>query len=131
MNLIEGYRIMFCFLDAYYWKNESDELGDLLSSMSLLSDNIPADSANKKDWEIAVAEILGQKEGDVLSSDTVYLAMIIFLGNWASLGTDGTISALCEDLEKSSSKSNEWLDAVKTVMEGNDDPYLHLIKTTK
>jgi hypothetical protein len=131
MNLLEGYRIMFCFLDTYYWENKSDELGDLLGSMSLLPGNIPADSANKEDWEVAVSETLDQMGYEVLSSDTVYFAMIVFLRNWASLGTDGTIIALCVNLEKGSPKGDEWLDAVKTVMDGNDDPYLHLTKATK
>lgn len=131
MNLIEGYRIMFCFLDAYYRKNESDELGGLLGSMSLLSDNITVDTAYKKDWEIAVSQIVEQREIGVLSSDTVYWAIIAFLRNWSNLGTDGTMSRLCENLEKSSPKSDEWLDAVKTVMGGNDNPYLNLINSTK
>ena len=69
---------MFYFLDAYYWKNKSDELGGLLGSMSLLSDNTPADPAYKKDWAIAVSQIIGQSEVDDLSSDMVYLSMIAF-----------------------------------------------------
>jgi hypothetical protein len=36
---------MLAFLDAFYQKNRSDELGALLGSMSLLKDGIPADSA--------------------------------------------------------------------------------------
>lgn len=114
---------MFYFLDAYYWKNKSDELGGLLGSMSLLLDNTPADPAYEKDWEIAVSQIVGQSNFDDLSADTVYRAMIAFLRNWSDLGTDGTISRLCEDLEKSNPKSGGWLDAVKIVMQGNDDPY--------
>jgi hypothetical protein len=127
MNLIEGYRIMFCFLDDYYCKNESDELGDLLGSMSLLTDNTPMDSAYIRDWETAVFQITVQKGIDVLSSNATYYAMLAFLRNWSELGTDGTINRLCEYLEESSPKSNEWLDAVKNIIRGDDDHYLHPI----
>ena len=122
---------MYCFLDSYYWKDKSDELGGLFGSMSLLPDNTPADQAYEEDWKIAVSQIVGQREVNVLTSDTIYWAMIAFLRSWSDLGTNGAISDLCEILKKSSSKSEEWLEAVKTVMAGNDEPYLNLINDIK
>lgn len=127
MNLSEGYRIMLCYLDSYYWKNELDELGGLLSSMSLLSDNTPADPAFEEDWKIAVSQITDQKDTDVLSSDNVYQAMIAFLHNWADQGTDGTIYELCSYLEKSNPQNDDWRKAVDTVIAGIYDPYLNII----
>ena len=58
MSLIEGYRIMFRFLDAYYWMNKSYELGSLLGSMSLLSDNTPADPALKRIGKLLYLKLL-------------------------------------------------------------------------
>lgn len=126
MNLSEGYRIMLCYLNSYYWKNKLDELGGLLGSMSLLSDNTPADPAFEEDWKIAVSQIAGQKDTDILSSDNIYQAMIAFLHNWADLGTDGTIYELCSYLEKSNPQNDDWQKAVDTVIAGNDDPYLSI-----
>ena len=127
MTLIEGYRIMFSFLNAYYWKNKSDELGVLLGTMSLLGDDTPAAQAYKKDWEIAVSQVFDKTKVNRLTPDNAYLAMIAFLHNWSEIGSDGTISALCESLGKTDFKNDEWLTAVNTVMLGRDDPYLHLM----
>ncbi len=128
MNLLDGYRVMLNFLESYYWKTKADELGGLLGSMSLLSDNTPADPAFEDDWKEAVSQIVGQSKVDALSSDNVYWAMVTFLRNWAALGTDGTISELCYILEMSSSNIDDWQNALSTVTTGNDDPYLRLLK---
>lgn len=57
--------------------------------------------------------------------------MIAFLRNWSSLVTDGTIRRLCENLEMSDPKSAEWLNAVKTVLGGKNDPHMNLVNPTK
>lgn len=126
MNLKEGYRIMFTFLDTYYWKHISDELELLLGSMSLLSDNSPADPAFEEDWEKAIYEVIGKNESYELTSDSTFNAMIIFLRNWAAFGSDGTISELCDNLEGCNSHCKDWVEAVNIVMSGKDDPYLHI-----
>lgn len=95
--------------------------------MSLLEDNTPADQAYVEDWKDAVSKIVEKMKGNMLTPDVVYLAMIEFLRNWAEIGSDGTISRLCEDLEKSNFKNDDWLAAVNIVMTGTDDPYLHLM----
>ena len=127
MNLSEGYRIMLCYLDSYYWRSKLDELGGLLGSMSLLSDNTPADSAFEEYWKVAVSQIVDEKNSYTLSSDNIYKAMIVFLYNWADLGSDGTIYGVCAYLEKSSSKDEDWQKAVDTVMAGNDESYLNFM----
>ena len=126
MTLLQGYRVMFSFLDTYYFKKQSAELGALLGTMSLLQDNTPADAAYEEDWKIAVSEVLEKKGKTTLSPETAYLAMITFLRNWAEIGSDGTISGLYVSLEKSDSNSNEWSAALNSVLSGKDDPYLHL-----
>lgn len=125
MNLIEAYRVMLAFLNAFYRKNQSDELGALLGSMSLLKDGIPADSAYAKDWYNAVSRVIGTSEDAVLSSETAYLAMVTFLRNWCEIGSDGTLSELCLNLEKLNSGNSRWLDAVNSVMNEKDEPYLN------
>ena len=50
----QAYAAMYQFLDHYYQLTKSDEVGNLLSSMSLLPDGLPADSAIAEDWQDAV-----------------------------------------------------------------------------
>lgn len=119
---------MLTFLDTFYRKNKSDELGALLGSMSLLRDGLPADSAYAKDWYTAVSKVVGKSEGAVLSSETTYLAMITFLRNWCEIGSDGTLSELCLNFEKLNSENSSWFDAVNSVMNEKDEPYLNLVE---
>ena len=53
----EAYLAMFAFLDAYYQLSPSDEIGGLLSNMSLLEDGVPADPAIYDDWIDAVEKV--------------------------------------------------------------------------
>jgi len=45
---------MFAFLEEEYRLSPSDEIGGLLSSMSLLPDGFPADPAVAEQWSKAV-----------------------------------------------------------------------------
>lgn len=49
---------MFAFLKAYYDRGQSDEIGGLLGSLSLLQDGSPADPAYLSDWNAAVEAAL-------------------------------------------------------------------------
>jgi hypothetical protein len=57
MKNLEAYKMMFRFLEDRYFRSPSDELGALLSALSLLSDGKPADSAITTDWERAVEAV--------------------------------------------------------------------------
>ena len=62
----QAYAAMYHFLDQYFQATKSDDVGSLLSSMSLI-DGEPADSAIAGDWENAVAFALaGGKAGDLI-----------------------------------------------------------------
>lgn len=50
MSEEEAYLAMFAFLDMHYERTQSDDVGSLLSSMSLLPDGKPADRALWGDW---------------------------------------------------------------------------------
>jgi len=59
---------MFLFLDTY-WKlgnRESEELANLLSSLSLLPDGVSADPALMDDWKKCVSDMITfeEKSGD-------------------------------------------------------------------
>lgn len=57
---------MFSFLEVYYLRTKSDEIGAMLSSMCLLSDGMPMDSAYWDEWEEAVQKAVnGQVDADM------------------------------------------------------------------
>ncbi len=56
----QAYEAMFVFLEAIYRRIQSDDLGALLGSMSILEDGSTADPAVWDDWQVAVRRV---KEG--------------------------------------------------------------------
>ena len=50
----KAYQAMFYFLENLYERTNSDELGALLGSMSLLEDGITVDPAIWEDWQSAI-----------------------------------------------------------------------------
>jgi hypothetical protein len=54
----QAYLAMFRFLESIYATTQSDDIGGLLGSMSLLADGGPADSAFRSDWAAAVRAAL-------------------------------------------------------------------------
>ena len=57
LTLDEAYDAVIDYLDAYYEKTKSDDIGSLLSGMVLLSDGRPADNAALDDWNQSVCKI--------------------------------------------------------------------------
>jgi len=56
MNLTprQAYLAMFAFLDGYWRRGKSEEIGALLGALSLLENDRPADPALAADWDDAV-----------------------------------------------------------------------------
>jgi len=50
----QAYAAMFHFLEGFWARTKSDDVGMLLSSMSLLQDGATADAAVEQDWQQAV-----------------------------------------------------------------------------
>ena len=73
----QAYLAMFEFLRQYYLRglSESDEIGGLLGSMSLLANGQPADAAYKSDWAAAVLAVLAAE-----ASPAGYLEVDLKLG---------------------------------------------------
>jgi len=57
----EAYLAMFAFLEDYYSRGKSDEIGGMLGSMSLLQDGGTADPAIEQDWNNALERVLKGK----------------------------------------------------------------------
>ena len=54
LNEIEAYRAMFFFLEDFYEKTKSDELGGILGTLAMLEDGRPADPAIWNEWVKAI-----------------------------------------------------------------------------
>ena len=57
----KAYLAMFAFLEDYYERGKSDEIGSMLGSMSLLQDGGTADPAIEQDWNDALERVLKGK----------------------------------------------------------------------
>ena len=64
MKDLRAYKIMFQFLEDRYFRGPSDELGELLSSLTLLKDGEPADAATAQDWERAIEAVDSRDPSD-------------------------------------------------------------------
>ena len=65
------YTAMFSFLDDYYNRTKSDDVGGLLGGMSLMNDDKPMDMAIWRDWLESVAKVqAGQVDAYLKLTDT-------------------------------------------------------------
>jgi hypothetical protein len=62
----QAYSAMFYFLNQWYKRTNSNELGGMLGSMSLLDDGCPADPAIVSEWQEAVQFALKGGQPDPL-----------------------------------------------------------------
>ena len=62
LSSTDAYLAMFSFLEDYYRRTKSDEIGSILSGLCLMSDGKPMDPAYWDEWEQAVQKAIN---GDV------------------------------------------------------------------
>jgi hypothetical protein len=60
LSIDEAYDAMVDYLEGYYNRGKSEEIGALLSSMLLFTDGESADPAVMSDWKESVEKILKQ-----------------------------------------------------------------------
>ncbi len=54
----QAYLAMYAYLDAYYERGKSSEIGGMLGDMSFLEDGGTADPACMRDWNEAVEKVM-------------------------------------------------------------------------
>ncbi len=64
MTIEQAYTAMYSFLGDYYRRNKYDDVGALLGSMGLMSNNMPLDRAMWDDWLKGIAEARAGEVGD-------------------------------------------------------------------
>lgn len=64
ISTLDAYKAMFKFLEAYYERGQrrSDDIGALLGSMQLDSDQKPFDMALESDWARAIEQVIGTSD---------------------------------------------------------------------
>ena len=66
----EAYLAMFSFLEDYYNRTHSDDVGSLLSGMCFMNDGMPMDSAYWHEWKHSVQKALeNEVDAEVRFSD--------------------------------------------------------------
>jgi len=54
LTIEQAYQSMVCFLEAYWERTQSDEIGALLGGLALDADGRPMDPAAWSDWLAAI-----------------------------------------------------------------------------
>ena len=68
----DAYLAMYSFLKDHYQRTKSDEIGSLLSSMSLMRDGLPMDQACWSEWEQAIEKAVeGSVDANLEFSDEI------------------------------------------------------------
>lgn len=130
LNPLQAFNAMTQFLDSYYKKNLSDDLGILLSSMEFLEDNETVDAATWDDW----INILG--ENQTLTELQAFNAMIQYLTLYADLMDSEDLRNVLGIIELSDNKLlsddiwDSWISCVNNTLKEpeNARSYLKLTK---
>lgn len=127
-DFLQMYRAAFSFLDTWYKKDPSDDLGNLLSGMSLMESRMrPVDIAVWHDWEKAART--SSNDGSYTCSQSFDI-MIKYLQIWASLGEEGNISKIISTISDPHWREGHWdlwMDACNAVLGNRDDPFLRFV----
>lgn len=119
LNQLQAFNAMTQFLDFYYKKNLSDDLGMLLSSMDFLEDNETADPATWEDW----INIVG--ENQTLTTLQAFKAMIKYLTLYADLMNSQDLRNVLDNIELSDDKllsNNTWDSWISCVESALKEP---------
>jgi hypothetical protein len=119
LNPLQAFNAMTQFLDSYYKKNLSDDLGILLSSMEFLDDNETVDAATWDDW----INILG--ENQTLTELQAFNAMIKYLTLYADLMDSEDLRNVLGKIELSDNKlllDDVWASWISCVNNTQKEP---------
>jgi len=61
LNELQAFKAMINFLEKFYERTKSDDIGSLLGDLQLLDDKETADPAAWSDWMKSVQEALSKK----------------------------------------------------------------------
>lgn len=133
LTIKEGYKTMYLFLELYYKKTSSDDIGSLLGCMSFLQNERTADLALWEDWMDAINTLQVKPVKDELSVAEAFEAMRFYFESYQARGSSDDIASILNDMHYSSDRTtvnpetwNIWLQCIDDVQAGKGDFYLRL-----
>lgn len=106
---LQAYKVMICFLDNYYNKTLSNDLGSLLGDLQLSNDGTPFDPAAWHDW----IKALGNDQQ--ITTMDAFRAMINFLDDYSKRTSSLDIQILINDIQQ---EKDSWIKCMNDVIEG-------------
>jgi hypothetical protein len=130
LTVNEAYAAMFVFLEKYYERTKSDDVGGMLGQICLLSDGSTADPATWGHWLKCVKEIKPDFENKITVTE-VFAAMRLFvvkIYSWTQIAAEfSKISFLSNGEPAERIYWTEWLECVEAAQKGNVDLRLRFI----
>ena len=131
MDIRTAYKVMYEFMDRYYWKTKADDIGGLVSIMSFLCDGGTADPAIWYDWVDAVEKVKKDSSSlDEIDNFTAYRMMIQFIKDYNDIGSFPDTEVFYDMIKLTDDKADskvwqDWLVAVESVKkDSSDDRFL-------
>jgi len=125
LTKLQGFNVMYEFLDIYFLQERSGDLATILGGMSFLSEDRTADPAMWIMWNRAINKVLdlnkNTDENDLLFMD-VFKAMMEFLDDYFGPQSYGDVERLVRDIKLVISNNatdsvvwQNWLKAIRFV----------------
>ncbi len=119
----EAFDAMSLFLEDFYNKTDSDDVGSLLSEIQFCSDNSTMDPAAWYDWLNCLTKVSSTKREACILEDLSYIeafkSMVCFLENYFEHTSSDDVGSLLRDLQfledggtADPAAWEDWLDCV-------------------
>jgi len=149
LTIDEAYDAMVDYLDKYYDRTNSADIGDCVSDLLLWADGKSFDAAVQEDWKESVDKILkqnsaqskqvnnSQEQAKILTLHEAYNAMIGYLEGFCERTNSNEIRTLLDDMHllingisTNPAAFIEWKESVDKILKQNPRirPYLQLTK---
>lgn len=120
IDIKKAFDLMIIYLDKYYERTDSYDIGGLLGDAMILEDGTTADPALMDDWLLSVVKITNKSDNNSIDIKCAYLVLIDFLKDYGERINSDEIAnlifemTLVKDNESQNKRCwNEWLEAVK------------------
>ena len=130
LTRLQAYKVMYNFLDEYYFKTKSDDIGALLSGLSLLQDDEPVETVF---WDIWARPICNKDPEELLTPLQALELAIHLLDDHDmrsafddTLITSNILKQTLANPAPSSSLWNDWLRHVETILQDTENKYGYL-----
>ena len=124
LSIKESFLAMRIFLDKYYFRTKSFDIGGLLGDTILFGGNETADPAAWEDWISSAEKYI--KEFDNIDICKAYIIMMDFLKEYGLRVNSNEVALLVSEMKlvkDSESKNkrywNEWLESIKALNNGD------------